>query len=160
MSNFGLLEIACGAGRSDCLRFLTTFCGLEPGPESMRQALASENNEMVRDVWNRLSEAQRAEGLVSFADVAADYHNYIALGWLVGFASPVQFEAIAESILKWQLAGPLVTLMNCGFSVTRCSARRGCSRKCPEGRSMILARGRQFWRLLRRRDLMRGPRRS
>jgi hypothetical protein len=120
-AKFGVLEIACGAGRSDCFRFLVGFCGLEPGPESMRQSLASENLEMVRDVWNRLSEAERAEGLVSFAEVAADYHNYVALGWLLGFATAAQFEEIATSVLKSQLAGPLVTLLKCGFSVTRCS---------------------------------------
>jgi hypothetical protein len=58
----GLLEIACGAGNVQCFRFLVEFCGLTPTVETMRQALAIGNNELVRDVWNRLTEAARAEG--------------------------------------------------------------------------------------------------
>jgi hypothetical protein len=118
---FGVLEVACGAGRGDCFRFLVGFCELMPGPEAMRQALASEDNELVRDVWNRLSRAERADGLVSFAGVAADFHNQVALGWLLGFADVGQFGEIATAILLSRRASPLITLMNCGFSVARCS---------------------------------------
>ena len=73
-----LLDIACGAGKCECFRFLFMFCGITPTAESMRQALASQNNELVRDLWNRLPETDRKLWLVSFGRVAAEFHNGVA----------------------------------------------------------------------------------
>jgi hypothetical protein len=43
--------------------------------ESLRQAVANGNSELVRDVWNRLRDDERKAGLVSFAEVAADFQR-------------------------------------------------------------------------------------
>jgi hypothetical protein len=115
----GLLEIACGAGNALCFRFLVGFCGLEPTDETLRQALASGNNELVRDVWNRLSEVVRVEGLVSFAKVSADFHNDVAFAWLLRFAEEEQLEKIACFVARRHRAGPLVTLVKAGSDITR-----------------------------------------
>jgi hypothetical protein len=116
-----LLDIACGAGCSDCVRFLLEFCGLEVSTKTMRFALASENDEMIRDVWNRLSEAQREAGLVSYARVAAEFHNMIAFVWLLGFADEVQVDEVAHFVVALQLASPFVALASAGFDYARLS---------------------------------------
>jgi hypothetical protein len=81
-----LLEITCGAGQGDCFRFLTEFCRLNVAPETMpevmRQALAGRSEEIVRDVWNRLEETEREQGLVSFAHFAAELHNEVVFAVL------------------------------------------------------------------------------
>jgi hypothetical protein len=102
-----------------CFRFLVGFCGLEPTGETQRQALASGNNELVRDVWIQLTIMARAEGLVSFAEVAADFHNHIAFAWLVSFANESELEDIARFVAGRHRAGPLVTVVKTGFDVAR-----------------------------------------
>jgi hypothetical protein len=92
---------------------------LAPTGETLRQALASGSNELVRDVWILLTPLARAEGLVSFGKVAADFHNGEAFAWLLGFAGGEQLEEIAKFVGERHRAGPLMTLVKAGFDVAR-----------------------------------------
>jgi hypothetical protein len=70
-------------------------------------------------VWNRLTEIVRAKGLVSFAKVAADFHNDIAFAWLLRFAEEKQYEEIARFVAERHRAGPLMTLVKAGYDIAR-----------------------------------------
>ena len=121
-----LLDIACGANQVECFRFLLCFCEITPGPESLLQAVSRQANEMVRDVWNRLSPQVRVLHLVSFAEAAAEFHNYSALAWLLDMVNFDQFDEIATFIVSRRLATPLRILLDASvkieWSLSRCSS--------------------------------------
>jgi hypothetical protein len=117
-----LLDIACGAGKIHCFMFLVNYCGMKGTAKSMRQALGSENTELVRDVWNRLDEVTRDAELASFASVAASYHNYLAFDWLIGLVSPAQLDEVRAFVVKHGLVRPFVKLVAGGLDVARIPA--------------------------------------
>jgi hypothetical protein len=70
-------------------------------------------------MWVRLSGLARAEGLVSFAEVAAGFHNGVAFAWLLRFADENQFKQIAGFVVERHRAGPLLMLVKAGFDIAR-----------------------------------------
>jgi ankyrin repeat protein len=116
----GLIEIAAGAARVDSLSFLMHFCGIRPTPEAMRQAVASGNVDIQRDIWTRLEVAERTDGLVSFAEVAIKFSNPTAFEWLVGQADAAQREEIANTAIELRRVDAIATLLDAGLDLTGC----------------------------------------
>jgi hypothetical protein len=89
----------------------------------MRQANAGLNTELVRDIWNRLRASEREFDLFSFAWVAAQFHNGLALAWLLGMFDPNQLDAFAQRVFEARLAGAAVALIDAGFDIGTCSQK-------------------------------------
>jgi hypothetical protein len=94
---------------------------MKVGYDGKRQAPASQSREMIRDMWFRVPEGERADRPVEFAKVVADFHNRKALAWLLCFTSKDQVDCITTFVVKRRLAGPPVTLLDNGFDPARAS---------------------------------------
>jgi hypothetical protein len=114
--------------------FLAGFWGLEATGGTLRQAVASGNSELsaTYGFGCRTSRGLR----VSFAEVAADSHNGIALAWLLGFADELRIQEIAAFVVERHPPGPLLMLVKAGFghrlfarAGIRCGGRRRATRR-------------------------------
>jgi hypothetical protein len=81
------------------------------------------NTELIRDIWNRLGEFERQRELFSFAVVAAEFHNGLALAWLLGMFDPDQLDAFAQRTFDARRASAAVALIDAGFDFGACSEK-------------------------------------
>jgi hypothetical protein len=116
-----LLELAAGSGRRDCFGFLLTFCEMKPTGETLRQAIASGDDEMVRDVWNRLDETARNEALVTSAEVASEFGNTTVARWLIDFCNAELRGRFAKVVLEGHLVTGLIALVEAGYRLSTMS---------------------------------------
>jgi hypothetical protein len=79
--------------------------------------VANGKAELARHVWIRPAENGRKAGLVSFAEVAGDFHEEILLKWLLGLAEVNPRDGIAPFVLRHWLAGRLETLLESGLEL-------------------------------------------
>ena len=76
-----VIDVACSAGSVDVVKFLPMSHDAEVSRQTLEMAIASGCFEVIRLVWDRLPESERAMKL-SFLRVAADWHRHDVFEWL------------------------------------------------------------------------------
>jgi hypothetical protein len=82
-----LLDVAASIGGAP-LRYLLEFFGLKPTIETLHQAVATGESDLIRTVWDRLSPDVRAAHVEELTMTAADFHHVDVANWLLIDARP------------------------------------------------------------------------
>jgi hypothetical protein len=69
-----LLDVAASIGGAP-LRYVLEFFGLKPAIETLHQAVATGEFDLIRTIWDRLSPSVRVTHVAELAITAADYHH-------------------------------------------------------------------------------------
>jgi hypothetical protein len=71
-----LLDVAASIGGAP-LRYLLEFFGLKPTIETLHQAVATSESDLIRTIWDRVSPDVRAAHAGELAITAADFHHLV-----------------------------------------------------------------------------------
>jgi hypothetical protein len=77
-----LLDVAAAVGGAP-LRYLLEFFELKPTIETLHQAVATGDSDIIRTIWDRLPPDVRAQRLDELATTASDFHHIDVVLWLL-----------------------------------------------------------------------------
>jgi ankyrin repeat protein len=119
-SDLSLLDVAAAAGCRSSFDVLLMFWQLPVTAETMWQAIAGGDRELVRDTWVRLGVSVREQGLSSFIAVGAEFHREEIFNWLVGQATAAQVEDAAKIAVDDGDWSGFLAIVDSGFDVASC----------------------------------------
>jgi hypothetical protein len=96
------------------VKFLLIFHGAKATGETFRAAISSGNLELIRVIWDALSDEDRVARL-RFLETACDFHRVEAVAWLFEKASPRTRESFICFSLRRRLADSLLAIFASGY---------------------------------------------
>jgi hypothetical protein len=106
-----ILDVAMSSGAVRSAKLLLVFHDAKVTDETLAMALSSGDLELIRLVWDRLPDSVRNRKL-DHAMVAAEWHRFEPLMWLLREASPVELELFACFALETHLADAIMAVFD------------------------------------------------
>jgi hypothetical protein len=144
-----ILDVAAAAANRECFSFALLFLHVPVTSETVKQAIAGLDLELVRDCWTRLPANER--DIVGFASVAAGFANEPALGWLLGMATDAERAKLLSHSIEWRLPELLLALAESGFDVGR-ARPEGAMHAWPDFERLVSLRRIDTWLIAVFRD--------
>jgi hypothetical protein len=127
-STMSLADFVFAMGAREITRLLLGFFEIEPGLNSVTCALASGDEEMIREIWVRTPDEVKARCVGSWLKTAAELQLKVPFRWLLGLASDANLDLAVELMVEDRLVGAVCEVEAAGFDLTRARPSRALSR--------------------------------
>jgi hypothetical protein len=133
-----LFEFVLASGARAITRLLLGFFELVPGMNSVAAALASGDEELVREVWVRTSEEVGEGSIGWWLTFAARFQLEVPFRWLLGQANESQLDTAVEYLAACRFANAICAIERFGFDFGRRRPARALAEWAEAGVPMVV----------------------
>jgi hypothetical protein len=114
-----LANVVVAVGARAITRLLLGFFEFIPNEDSLTCALASGDEELIREIWVHTPDEVRTRLVGTWLKNAAELQVEVPFHWLLGLASDANLDEAVELMVEERLAGALCEVEATGFDLTR-----------------------------------------
>jgi hypothetical protein len=114
-----LMNFVFAMGARAITRLLLGFFEVVPTGNSLRCALASRDEELIREIWVHTPEEVRERAVGPCIQIAAVLQLVVVFRWLLGLASETNLDEAVELMVENRLVGALCEVEATGFDLKR-----------------------------------------
>jgi hypothetical protein len=123
-----LTNFVFAMGARQITRLLLVFFETVPDEDSLHCALASGDEELIREIWVRTPDEVRTRCVGAWLSAAAEFRLEVPFRWLLGLTTDANLDQAVELMVENRLVGALCEVEATGLDLTRIRPARALAR--------------------------------